>query len=166
MTHYIADVGVFGHTMGSGTDWGAEVHHSDYEQTMDEEAMSHALPGYITASPLDPYNATLQLARDVTFGHDPIRPNVWMDSHYNWSDTAAFVPSAFGSLDEATVAVGSAIAYLIAESGAVPSPSPDNSDQNPPANQDSNQNTTIVVLTALAMAAVSGLLLIRRGRRP
>ncbi len=31
MSHYIVDVSVFGHVMGSGTDWGPEVHHDDYE---------------------------------------------------------------------------------------------------------------------------------------
>jgi hypothetical protein len=31
VTHYIADMGVFGHVMGSSTVWGAEIHHSDYE---------------------------------------------------------------------------------------------------------------------------------------
>jgi len=31
MSHYISDVAVFGHTMGAKTDWGAELHHDDYE---------------------------------------------------------------------------------------------------------------------------------------
>jgi len=32
MSHYIVDVAVFGHVTGSGTDWGAETHHTeDYE---------------------------------------------------------------------------------------------------------------------------------------
>jgi hypothetical protein len=31
MTHYIADVTVFGHVRGAKTDWGTETHHSDYE---------------------------------------------------------------------------------------------------------------------------------------
>jgi hypothetical protein len=30
MSHYIVDVAVFGHVMGSSTDWGSEAHHSDY----------------------------------------------------------------------------------------------------------------------------------------
>jgi Zinc dependent phospholipase C len=32
VTHYIADMAVFGHVMGSSTAWGAEQHHSDYEE--------------------------------------------------------------------------------------------------------------------------------------
>ena len=31
MTHYIADVAVFGHVMGAKSDWGVEMDHSDYE---------------------------------------------------------------------------------------------------------------------------------------
>lgn len=31
MSHYIADMAVFGQVMGAGTDWGEGVHHSDYE---------------------------------------------------------------------------------------------------------------------------------------
>ena len=38
MTHYIDDLAVFGHVMGAGTDWGAEVHHSDYIGFSDFEA--------------------------------------------------------------------------------------------------------------------------------
>jgi len=26
-THYVDDLGVFGHVMGAGTDWGSELHH-------------------------------------------------------------------------------------------------------------------------------------------
>ena len=31
VTHYISDVSVFGHVMGTPTSWGTEEHHSDYE---------------------------------------------------------------------------------------------------------------------------------------
>ena len=31
MAHYLADLAVFGHMMGSATDWGSEDHHSDHE---------------------------------------------------------------------------------------------------------------------------------------
>jgi hypothetical protein len=41
MTHYICDVGVFGHVMGSGTDWGSETHHSDYETYVNERTNSY-----------------------------------------------------------------------------------------------------------------------------
>jgi hypothetical protein len=36
MIHYIADVAVFGHVMGSKTLWKTEVHHSDYESYVDD----------------------------------------------------------------------------------------------------------------------------------
>ncbi|HVO37037.1 MAG TPA: zinc dependent phospholipase C family protein, partial [Candidatus Acidoferrum sp.] len=41
MSHYIVDVGVFGHVMGSGTDWGSEVHHSDYETYVNERTNTY-----------------------------------------------------------------------------------------------------------------------------
>ena len=40
MTHYIADLGVFGHVMGADTDWGAETHHSDYEDYVNDRNRS------------------------------------------------------------------------------------------------------------------------------
>ncbi|MCK5108630.1 MAG: hypothetical protein KAR25_02980, partial [Methanosarcinales archaeon] len=94
MTHYIADVAVFGHVMGKKTDWGAEVHHSDYEgyvQRRTEYFVSEAFDPYIgfdgTLEMVTAYDATIHVANDTTFdaeseGHGC----VWMDSHYNWSD--------------------------------------------------------------------------------
>ncbi len=94
MTHYIADVAVFGHVMGKKTDWGAEVHHSDYESYVQRRTgsnVSEAFDPYIgfdgTLEMVTAYDATIHVANDTTFdaeseGHGCI----WMDSHYNWSD--------------------------------------------------------------------------------
>jgi hypothetical protein len=169
MTHYISDVGVFGHTMGAGTDWGAEVHHSDYESWFDDMIMEHTVPSTLVPIQKDAYNATLDLARAITFGDGAIKPNVWMDANYDWSDTAVFVPSAIGSLDLAIQAAASAIDHLVSEAGSVappvtppvtPDPTPPD-DGTPTTNGDSTSSTVVVGLTMIAVLAVSGILLIR-----
>ena len=40
MTHYIADMAVFGHVMGASTAWGTETHHSDYENHVTDKTAS------------------------------------------------------------------------------------------------------------------------------
>ena len=80
MTHYIADLGVFGHTMGTFTDWGSETHHSDYENEFEERLDSLSAPSGISLNDRDAYNATLDLAEDVTFGSGATKANIWMDS--------------------------------------------------------------------------------------
>jgi hypothetical protein len=93
MTHYISDVGVFGHVMGSSTDWGAEVHHSDYESyvntrtnTYDDEFNTFlAFDGALTS--ITAYDATLAIANDTTFDtNGESLTCTWMDQNYNWSD--------------------------------------------------------------------------------
>jgi hypothetical protein len=92
MSHYIVDVGVFGHVMGSGTDWGAEVHHSDYEDYVESRTSncSAEFNSYLsfdgTLENVSAYNATLKLAYDTTFDDNGGLTCVWMDQHYNWSD--------------------------------------------------------------------------------
>ncbi len=178
MSHYISDVGVFGHTMGSITDWGTEVHHSDYESWFDDMIADHALPSTLSSVSRDAYNSTLQLARAITFGEGAIKSNVWMDANYDWVDSAVFVPSAKGSLNLAVQAVASAIDNLIGESVSadppivppvVPpvtpptdQPDPPNPDEDAPAaEKNSLSNAVIVGLTMIAVFAVSGVLLIR-----
>ena len=93
MSHYIVDVGVWGHVMGSGTDWGAEVHHSDYESAVETRTNEYPTDDFSvylsfdgTLSHLDAYNATLQIAYNTTFGGVSGLGCVWMDTHYNWSN--------------------------------------------------------------------------------
>lgn len=94
MTHYICDMGVFGHVMSSSTDWGAETHHSDYEDyvlartnTYTAEFNSYlAYDG--TLDNMSAYDATLELAFNTTFGDNGNYGCVWMDQNYNWSNSA------------------------------------------------------------------------------
>ncbi len=168
MTHYIADVGVFGHTMGASTDWGTEVHHSDYEGRFDDMIGDHTVPSTIVPVPKDAYNATLQLAKAITFGEGAIKSNVWMDTNYDWSDSADFVPSAIGSLILAIQAVASAIDHLVTVADTVTPPDdptppdvPTPPEDDTPAKKESISNTVIIGLTMIAVFAVSGILLIR-----
>ena len=113
MTHYIADLGVFGHTMGAATDWGAEVHHtSDYEPWFNLNIGSLRTPTGISLFDLDARSATLSLAFDITFGLGPIKANIWMDANYNWADSV-FKSSALASLNESVEAVAAALNHLL-----------------------------------------------------
>ncbi|MEM3697121.1 MAG: C39 family peptidase [Candidatus Bathyarchaeia archaeon] len=92
MTHYIADLAVFGHVMGSGTDWGAEIHHTDYENYVltrtdsydDEFNVFLNFDGEL--SQISAYNAALALAYDTTFDVDGDLTCVWMDQNYDWNN--------------------------------------------------------------------------------
>ena len=92
MIHYIADVAVFGHVMGSGTDWGAEEHHSDYETYVNQRTSSYdvdfnsylSFDGSLTN--ISAYDAAKDLAYDTTFDVDGDLTCVWMDQNYDWSN--------------------------------------------------------------------------------
>jgi len=94
MVHYISDLAVFGHVMGSGTDWGAEERHSEYEsyigrrtESYDDEYSTYlSFDG--TLDNITAYDATLELAYDTTFDPDGGLGCVWMDQNYDWNDPA------------------------------------------------------------------------------
>jgi len=92
MTHYIADIAVFGHVMGSGTEWGAEQHHSDYETYVNQKTSSYnaAFNSYLSFDgalvTISAYDATKDLAYDTTFDVNGDRTCVWMDQNYDWSN--------------------------------------------------------------------------------
>lgn len=92
MTHYIADMAVFGHVMGASTNWGAEVHHSDYEDyvnasTSDYIAEFNAFLSFDgNLDTISAYEAARKLAYDTTFDTDGDLTCVWMDQNYNWNN--------------------------------------------------------------------------------
>lgn len=92
MTHYIADMAVFGHVMGSSTDWGDEVHHSDYENYVNTRTDSYIddFNTYLSydgsLDTITAYDAAKNLAYDTTFDLDGDLTCAWMDKNYNWSD--------------------------------------------------------------------------------
>jgi hypothetical protein len=132
LTHYVADVGVFGHTMGAYTDWGAEVHHSDYENEIESMIDSLSLPAGLILENSDAYEATLNLAEVVTFGSGTIRSNVWMDTNYDWSDPE-FIASARESVFASVSAVAAVINHLLAESATSTPPTPPAPAAEPPS---------------------------------
>jgi len=92
MSHYLADVAVFGHVMGANTPWGAEQHHSDYETYVNTRTNNYTdeFNSYLSFDGsldlISAYNATKNLAYDTTFDVDGELTCVWMDQNYNWSD--------------------------------------------------------------------------------
>lgn len=93
MTHYIADVAVFGHVMGSSTYWGAEQHHSDYENYVNSRTNSYDddFNTYLSydgsLDTVTAYDAAVNLAYDTAFDVDGDLACVWMDQHYDWSNS-------------------------------------------------------------------------------
>jgi len=122
MAHYISDVGVFGHTMGASTDWGAEVHHSDYENGFESRLGSISTPS-TSLGDLGAYDATAGLAYKITFGSGTIKSNTWMDTNYDWVD-AVFEAGAMASLYASVTAVAAAINHLMIEAASSSSTSP------------------------------------------
>lgn len=92
MAHYISDVAAFGHVMGSATDWGAEVHHSDYESYVNSRTNSYVddFNSYLSFDgslrETSAYDAAKGLAYDTTFDVDGDLTCKWMDENYDWGD--------------------------------------------------------------------------------
>jgi len=92
LTHYIADMAVFGHVMGFGTDWGAETHHSDYEDYVNGYTSTYdsAFTAFLVfdgkLSEISAYDAAVNLAYDTTFDINGSLTAVWMDHNYDWSN--------------------------------------------------------------------------------
>lgn len=94
MSHYVVDLAVFGHVMGSSTDWGSEAHHSDYENYVRDRTtgyVSSEFDPYLVFDgdlvELDAYDGALDVAFVTTFGDGgDVRSCVWMDGNYDWSD--------------------------------------------------------------------------------
>jgi len=92
MSHYIVDMAVFAHVMGSDTDWGTELHHGDYETYVNGRTSSYSaefnsylsFDGNLTT--LSAYDAAKNLAYDTTFDVDGDLTCVWMDQNYDWSN--------------------------------------------------------------------------------
>ncbi len=121
MAHYISDLGAYGHTMGSSTEWGSSPHHGDYEDHVQDILGSLVAPVPEALTPVDPYNSTLALAQETTFGSGVIRSNTWMEANYDWGNPL-FRASCLESLNESVRAVAQALAELLYEAGgyAVP----------------------------------------------
>ena len=92
MSHYIVDLAVFGHVMGSGTDWGDEIHHSDYEDYVNQRTSTYSAEFNIYLSfdgnlrIISAYDAAKEAAYDTTFDVNGDVTCLWMDQNYDWSN--------------------------------------------------------------------------------
>jgi hypothetical protein len=124
-SYYVDDVAVFGHVMGKSTDWGAEKHHSDYENWVNSNTNSYdsSFKACLTfdgkLQQISPYDAALALAHDTTFdGSGKGYTAKWMDDNYNPAN-ATFQRRTCGSLN-AAVGILADLIYSITESANVP----------------------------------------------
>jgi hypothetical protein len=156
MTHYIADVAVFGHMMGSKTHWGTEVHHSDYESYVDDRTGAYDsnfnsylhFDGVLTTT--SAYNVAKNIAYDTTFGGSGNLTCVWMDHNFNWNNPT-FASRCGQSLNLAVNGVADILytLYQAASSSSDPTSTSNQSTQNPTV----PEFPTILIL-AVAMLAV------------
>jgi len=92
MSHYIVDMAVFGHVMGSSTDWGTEMHHSDYETYVNNRTSSYVAEfnSYLSfdgsLATISAYDTAKNLAFDTTFDVDGDLTCVWMNQNYDWNN--------------------------------------------------------------------------------
>jgi hypothetical protein len=131
VTHYIADMAVFGHVMGASTEWGAEVHHSDYENYVQTRTNSYVDDFDIflvfdgSLDSVSAYDAALTLADDTTFDAGAQYTCVWMDQNYDWSD-AEFKNRSGESLNLAVNLVADVL-HTFRSEAVISSPSPSTS---------------------------------------
>jgi len=160
MAHYISDVGVFGHTMGADTNWGYEEHHTDYEEEFESILDTLDGPPEMTSTNLTAYDATLDLAKDITFGYGVIEANTWMDDNYDWSDST-FVTSAMASLHAAVQSVAAAIDHFLWE---VDAPEGDDTADGTETAHDSSGDSALYIGAAAAALIAAIIYLTRKAR--
>jgi len=127
MSHYVVDMAVFGHVMGSATDWGTEVHHSDYETYVNGRTSSYnaEFDSYLSfdssLTTISAYDAAKNLAYDTTFDVDGDMTCAWMEQNYDWNNPT-FKNRAGESLNLAVNYLADVLHTLAVESAAQPTP--------------------------------------------
>jgi len=127
MSHYIVDMAVFGHVMGSGTEWGEEQHHSDYENHVNDRTSNYEAEFNVylsfdgVLSDLSAYDAAKNLAYDTTFDTDGDLTCVWMNQNYDWNNPA-FKNRAGESLNLAVNYLADVLHTLAVESATQTTP--------------------------------------------
>lgn len=127
ISHYISDLTVFGHVMGSSTPWGSEKHHSDYENYVNTRTSgySSSFNSYLTfdgsLANISAYTAATSLAYDTTFDADGDLTCSWMDNNYNWANPV-FLGRCGESLNLAVNYVADVLHTLYVDSGLTPTP--------------------------------------------
>jgi hypothetical protein len=126
MTHYISDVGVFGHVMGGESRHPEEQHHGDYEKEVNNRTDSYN-GGYFESfiifdgwDELTAYRLSFEVGQ-VTDCGDTAQGGMtkdceWMDNNYNWNDST-FTDSVAASLNRSVNAVADALHMLAVSNG-------------------------------------------------
>ncbi len=165
MTHYIADVAVFGHVMGSSTPWGNEKHHADYESYVEDRTTTYSsnfnscLSFDGSLSITSAYDTAINLAYDTTFGGSNRLTCVWMDNNYNWNNPT-FENRCGESLNLAVNSITDVLHTLYQQasnlSASLPSQTPSTSINSPhtvnPTATNQEYGTIIIILSALIVA--------------
>ena len=133
MSHYITDVAVFAHVMGTNTDWGAETgnNHSNYESYVQTRTnvYSDTYNSYLlfdgALATISAYDAAKNLAFDTTFDGGGPYNCVWMNNNYDTSNpNSPYWIRAGESLNLAVNAVTDTLHTLFINSNIQPSPTP------------------------------------------
>jgi hypothetical protein len=152
MSHYIVDVAAFGHVMGVATNWGSEVHHSDYELYVNSKTLVYnsSFSSYLnfdgSLSIISPYDAAKGLAYDTTFDGNSNLTCVWMNENYNWSNPV-FLSRAGDSLNLAANVLADTLHTLFWASNTAIIP----------------EFPSVQMVVVLIIFTLSGILLLRRG---
>jgi len=165
MTHYIADMAVFGHVMGTNTDWVKEVHHTDdYEPYVNKRTSGYSaeFDSYLSfdsvLSNVSAYDAAKALAYDTTFDVDGDLTCVWMDQNYNWNNPT-FKNRAGESLNLAVNYIADVLHTLHLKSESEVSPPPQ---QPPPPSFPSVSMPLWIVGVAIVVIALMVILALAR----
>ncbi len=130
MSHYIVDVAVFGHVMGASTPWGSEVNHSKFEDYVTGKTSQYnstifspylSFDGNLTT--ITAFNATVNIAYDTTFDTDGDYNCTWINTNYNWTNTA-FKERSGESLNFAVNTLADVLHTLYQEANPTASPTP------------------------------------------
>jgi len=180
VTHYIADMAVFGHVMGTSTAWGTEKHHSDYEDYVQTRTNSYVddFDSFLVfdgnLSTLSAYDSALALANDTTFDENGQLTCVWMDQNYNWSNVT-FKNRCGESLNLAVNMISDVLHTFYSET-PTPTPPPSTPTVSPSATPSASSNVSPeptpkipefpspVVLAMLVFLILPVIFLVRRGR--
>lgn len=168
MTHYLDDVAVFAHVLSSKTVWGAEKHHSDFEddaleQTNDQSKSFFTVTSDGLASK-DAYNATIEMAKATTFGDNGAYNARWLDDNYvnNASKWPAEYKIRINSLISYSAnQIADVIHAAVIDSGAV---SPGGNDPNTFRFPNLTQTDLIIIGLIIGALLIIGVSLARRHR--
>lgn len=130
LTHYIDDVAVFAHVLGSGSHWGTEAHHAEYERGVDYWTRQYnggGFESYLHPAPLtsiSAFDATIALARSTDTGIGDTKSAGWMNANFPLrndtfyiQDNPTYTRSAGDSLNRAVNAVANVLHTLSVQKG-------------------------------------------------